>query len=124
MREAEKKVLVIVTYFVLLATIAVAAITYYIVDKLPYVDAVTQYFSCESAQPGNCEKFKKEVDNYKMTSLIDTVFILIALYPLLQLLFVLDLKGAKYICSSPFSLQKKKKPYLTSQTSGLPLVTL
>lgn len=110
----------IVTYFVLLATVAVATFTYYIVDKLPYVDALTQYFSCESTQPGNCEKFKKEVENYKIISLMDTVFILIALYPLLQLLFVLDLKGAKDICSSP----KKRKPYLTSQTSGLPLVTL
>ena len=98
--KAEKKVLIVITYFVLLATLAVTSFSHYAVVKIPSEDALSQYFTCERLQPGNCKAYKDEAEKYKVPGLSESAYILVSLFPVVNLVYVFNHKELKDIFTS------------------------
>ena len=98
--KAEKKVLIVITYFVLLATLAVASFSHYAVVKIAYEDAISQYFTCERLQPGNCEAYRNEAEKYQVPGFPGIAYVLFSLFPVVNLVYVFNHKELKDIFTS------------------------
>ena len=96
--KAEKKVLIVITYFVLLAALAVASFSDYAVVKIPSEDALS--FTCERLQPGNCKAYKDEAEKYKDPGVSESAYVLVSLFPVVNLVYVFNHKEFKDIFTS------------------------
>lgn len=101
---AEKKVLIVFIYYVLLGVTALAAFSLNSRVSNDFVDSLMIYFACEGTTPGNCEKAKSTVSKNSFSYLTDIVYMLLALFPLVNLVYVVHFSDLRKICTTCFHL--------------------
>ena len=94
---AEKKVLIVFLYYVLLGIIALASFGINTRTLKAFVSALEVYFLCESARSGNCEQSRNTALQYSFSGLTDTSYILLALFPLVNLVYAFNFNELKEI---------------------------
>ena len=67
-----------------------------------FVDALTLYFACESTTPGNCEASKNTAEQNTYPGLAYTAYILLALFPLVNLVYAFNFNELKEIWLTQF----------------------
>ena len=82
-----------------------------------FANALTLYFACESTTPGNCEASKNTAKQNAYPGLTDTAYILLALFPLVNLVYALNFNELKEIWLTRFK-QKwfSSAPFTTEST--------
>ena len=72
------------------------------------------YFACESATPGKCDDSKSEVLKYINPGINDAAFSLVALFPLVNLVYAINFDNLKQIFCSRCHCKKASKGTSTS----------
>ena len=83
----------------LLGIIALAAFGINVRTGNAFATALVAYFACESTMPGKCEASRNTALNNTFPGLTDTAYILLALFPLVNLVYAFnfnELKGILY----------------------------
>ena len=114
---AEAKVILILFYFLVLAAVVIAILTYSLVSTDDFFETAVKYFTCEDGvasydeydtmavnQSSPCEQLRGELRS--LINPIPTViaFVLLGLYPLMDLVYVINIKELK----KKFALKKRK----------------
>eukprot|EP00731_Ephydatia_muelleri_P010669 Em0005g1255a len=102
---AEKKVLIVFIYYVLLGIIALAAFGINVRTGNAFAIALVAYFACESTMPGNCEASRNKALNNTFPGLTDTAYILLALFPLVNLVYAFNFNELKDILYERFKMK-------------------
>ena len=103
---AEIKILIIFFYYFLLGSITLAAIELDAKFSNNLMTSVTLYFACESTAPGNCDSFRDGALKYTYHSLSNTAYSLLALFPLVNLVYATSFSNAKKMCFKIFRVKK------------------
>ena len=108
MGTAERKILIVFVYYVFLSSLALFTFSQVTRDDVAFAVALQRYFECESkgVDPDNpCDKsgYESFIVN---TALSSISFISLGLYPLVNLVFVIDVQEFK-------QWLKKRFPRLT-----------
>ena len=112
---AEIKVLIIFFYYLILGSIVLASIELSARKNNTAVTSLGLYFACESIAPGNCERFRNDALQNTYRSLTNTSFILLALFPLVNLVYAINFSSLKNLCSLVLRVKKASdKGRLTS----------
>ena len=101
---AEKKVLIVFLYYVLLGIVALASFGINIRTVNAFVSALSAYFACESTTPGNCESSRNTALQNTFPGLTNTTYILLALFPLVNLVYAFNFNELKEILHKWFNV--------------------
>ena len=99
---AEKKVLIVFLYYVLLGVISLVSFGISIQTGSIYTSALKSYFACERTNPGNCDDERAAAAQSTFPGLTDTTYILLALYPLVNLVYAFNFNELKEIWNMQF----------------------
>ena len=93
---AERKILIVFVYYIFLGVFALTSFTLGAkVSAGPRsIDAFTKYFLCEAA-PNPAETCERGYLAYDETELFSVAIVLLALFPVVNLIFTIDTKEAK-----------------------------
>ena len=109
---AEKKLIVVFCYYIILSTISMTAFTLATRNASTVVKNIGLYFLCEQ---GGHDPDNPCMDDYIQQTypfLITLSFVLLGLFPVVNLIYVIDFKELKEFMEKI----KKKKPYYSSDT--------
>ena len=96
----EKKLLVVFIYFECLAVIALLIFTLNLIFSDVVVRSIRDYFLCEQRghDPENpCSRY--EINRYGIPWVTATSYIIIAAYPIVNLIYAVNIKRVKQLCS-------------------------
>ncbi len=108
MSTAEKKILIVFCYYILLGVIALMAFTLAVKDDEIVAHEYETYFLCESKgiDPNNPEECDRSgFEQYLTPGLMACAYILIGIFPALNLIFVVNIKELKEFFSHLASQQ-------------------
>ena len=90
---AERKVLIVFVYYVVLAVVALTAFTLIARDKDKFMDEIIRYFLCESKAPDvPCPRNYIQLPHIILSSLS---YILLGLFPMVNFIFVISVQCLK-----------------------------
>ena len=107
--KAERKVVIIFLYYILVGTIVLVAFGLNSNDHHVYRQKLLTYFACESTTPGNCDNAKSGALRYLNPEINDIAYILLALFPLVNLVYAFNYEELKQICCARFHVKKTHK---------------
>ena len=115
---AERKILIAFVYYIFLAVLALLTYSQATRDDEPFVRALLSYFECERNgydpdNPCDTSGYERFIVSIVLASLS---FILIGLYPLLNLVFVVDVQEFKQVLKKHFPRLKR---HVSSKSSSL-----
>ena len=98
----ERKILIIICYYVLLGVVALTAFTQNLRTNTEFADELRKYFVCESKgidpnSPEACDR--SGFERHQMPALTALAFILLALFPAVNLIFAVNSRELKQFCS-------------------------
>ncbi len=98
MSTAEKKILIVFCYYILLGVIALTAFTLSVKDNEIVAHEYETYFLCESKgidpnNPDECDR--SGFEQYQTTGLTVCGYILVGIFPAVNLIFVVNIKELK-----------------------------
>ena len=101
---AERKLLVILCYYVLLGSEALVAFALNARDTPAYVNAFIMYLICESSGSGTSGKCESELKAYEYTNHVNIgsgylAYVLVGLLPAVGLLYVMQFGEVKRCCT-------------------------
>ena len=99
MKTVERKILVILCYYILLGAIALTSYTFSTRSVDEFTKGVSRYFLCESPgmDPDNpCDRSGFENLSYPILTLFG--YILLGLFPAVNLIFAVDIRELKLWC--------------------------
>ena len=109
---AEKKLLVVLCYYIIFAVTALIAFCLYTARRDTLIAATMQYFACEATGhvPGRCDRasFQQHNDNWWLSCVI---YILLGFIPTVNLIFVVnfgEVQGKILACCSCCKSKKQK----------------
>ena len=90
---AERKVLIVFVYYVVLAVVALTAFTLIARDKDKFFNEIIRYFACESKGPDEpCPRNYIQLPHSILSSLS---YILLGLFPMVNFIFVISVQGLR-----------------------------
>ena len=97
--NAEKKLLILFLFNMLIGMLGLIDYALLVTIRNDVKKPVFNYFTCESATPGNCEMYRDDAlqQQQKYQGLTYTVYILIALFPLVNLVYIFSYNELKKI---------------------------
>ncbi|KAL5491673.1 hypothetical protein EMCRGX_G017005 [Ephydatia muelleri] len=98
--SADKKVFIVFCYYVILGVVSLVAFELNSKTSTQFISSLATYFACERETPGKCESYRKIAINFTYPGISDAMYIILALYPLVNLVYAFDFHGFKYACSS------------------------
>ncbi len=105
---AEKKLLVVFCYFTILCSLALTTLTLRTRFGTDYSQSLVEYFRCELSGYNPKEPCtKSEIRRYSFPYIGAISFLVIGIYPVMTLIFALNIQNIRNICS-------KKKPGLST----------
>ena len=110
--STEKKLLVIFIYFELLAGIALVIFTLNVRFVNVVVRSIQEYFLCEQRghDPENpCSRF--EIIRYGFPWISAVSYTIIAAYPIVNLIYAVNIKRVKELCSGKKKKQQRQQSY-------------
>lgn len=107
---AEIKILIIFLYYFLLGSITLAAIELDAKVSSDLATSIALYFACESRAPGNCGSFRDGAIKYTYHSLSNAAYSLLALFPLVNLVYAISFSNIKKTCLKIFRSKKASDP--------------
>lgn len=123
---AERKILIVFVYYIILAVVALTAFTLTIRDEEDFSSAVLSYFQCESkgVDPNN------PCDTSSYTTLLHIAltslsYILLGLFPMINFIFVISVRELKQYMQKqcPFLYKRPKRKAAKFQVSDTPSST-
>ena len=110
---AERKILIVFIYYVLLAAISLVAFSLSIKSIDQFIAEVLKYFKCESrgVDPDNhCDKYINSYLKHRQVALISMSHILLGLYPVVNLVYVVNIRELKKLIKKWLLRVKKWLP--------------
>ena len=98
--SADKKVFIVFCYYVILGVVSLVAFELNSKTSTQFISSLATYFACERETPGKCESYRKTAINFTYPGISDAMYIILALYPLVNLVYAFDFHGFKHACSS------------------------
>jgi len=95
---AERKILIIFCYYVLLGVIALTSFTVFTRNGALFGDAVADYWQCEitGVDPENsCDRLKDSFEALTYPGLTSVSYILLGIFPAVNLIFAVNIKEIK-----------------------------
>lgn len=95
---AERKILIVFVYYVLLTVISLVAFSLSIKHKDQFISKVGEYFHCEShgVNPNShCDEFVDSYLKHRQVALVSMSHILLGLYPVVNLIYVVNIRELK-----------------------------
>ena len=129
MRTAERRILIIFCYYVLLGVIALTAFTYSIVNSNTLLDEYKKYFLCESKgidsnNPEGCDR--SGFENNKIPALTILSYILLGIFPAVNLIYAVNATELKQFCGRfkmvRFSTSTADQPSFSSDATAVSTV--
>ena len=102
---AEKKVLIVFLYYVILGVVSLVSFGISARTGSMFSSALKSYFVCESTNAGNCDDERAAAARNTFPGLTNASYILLALYPLVNLVYAFNFNELKEI----WNMQIKKK---------------
>ena len=93
-RTVQIKVLIVFVYYILIG-VSLMVVTVLVINRESITDSLMEYFVCESVgmQPGKvCEKTFVKIP---LEIAINVGFVLLGLYPVINLVYVVDIRAMK-----------------------------
>ena len=121
--SGEVKVLIVSVYFAILALFIITTFTIHKVQHLPrFLSDITSYFMCEAT--GTLRDCDKPIPALQRRILSIVTFSLVGLFPVVNLIFVLNIrelkqKILKHFPNSEQQLSRKRNGTVTSNSSPL-----
>ena len=106
--------LIVFLYYVILGVITLAAFSINANVHYVYTQKLQIYFACESTTPGSCENSKTDVMRYFYPEITDTAYIVLALFPLVNMVYAFSFDELKEICCKRFCVKKITLPSASS----------
>ena len=82
--------------------------------------SISLYFQCEGTAQGNCNSYKEDALKYTFHEVTDTAYILVALFPLMNLIYAFQFGRWK----DKFCGKGKSNVNASTQNTDLPLESL
>ena len=111
---AEKKLLVVFSYYVVLASVALTAFTLSIRNSSNFITSIQQYFLCEQGGHDSSSPCSRDYISQSFPSLTTLSYILLGLFPVVNLIYAMNLKELKEMAQK--LRLKRKKAYYNSDT--------
>ena len=95
---AERKILIILCYYVLLGVIALTAFTIFTRNSTQFSDAIAEYWLCESTgvNPENsCDRLRESFQQLSYPGLSAVSYVLLGIFPAVNLIFAVNVKEIK-----------------------------
>ena len=97
---AERKILIVFVYYVLLAAISLVAFSLSIKHTDQFISSVGDYFTCEQHgvdldYPNHCDTYINSYLKHRQVALISMSHILVGLYPVANLIYVVNIQKLK-----------------------------
>ena len=108
MNPAELKVLILFTYSVIFAVVGLIAFTIGAHDADIFVSELTTYFVCEAAGSTGSKVCEKNFSVWRAEIMADLTWILLGLYPTVNLIYVVNVRDIKKIASRWWNKNKYK----------------
>lgn len=108
---AEKKIVIVLVYYILLAAISLVAFSLSIKSTDHFIDEVLNYFKCEGhgVHPDNhCDKHIDSYLKHRQVALISMSHILLGLYPVVNLIYVVNIQELKKLIKKWLQHIKKR----------------
>ena len=97
---AERKILIVFCYYIVLTVIAITAYTLDLRDSDKVIQELVKYFICESTAPENpCDASFRDNFHTELTAL---AYVLLGFFPTSLLIFVISVKDVKKWCQSTY----------------------
>ena len=98
MGSANKKIFIVFCYYVLLGVIALASFVLNTKTSKDFISSLSTYFACESEMPRKCESYREEALRFTYPGMSDASYFIVALYPLVNLVYTFDFGEVKQVC--------------------------
>jgi len=123
----EKKLLVVFFYFTVLCSLALVTLTLRTKYGSAYQQSVMDYFVCEIrgriGGDNQCLEFKSDIRRYSFPVIGTIAFVVLGLYPIVTLLYVVNVKTLREVCSrkpSPGTFDTRRTLFnMTSKVSQM-----
>jgi len=92
----EVKILLLLSYFIILGVVSLVNFTFSINDLNPFLDDLFRYFVCElGGDSPLCADIRQEFESHLKPGLNSTTFVLLALITWVHLLFAIQIQDVK-----------------------------
>lgn len=112
---AEKKLLVVFCYYIILATVALTTFTVVTRNASNYIKNIQRYFLCEQGGYDPNNPCSHDFRRQSYPSLTTLSYVLLGLFPVVNLIYAINLKEMKEIFQK-MKLNKKNKAHGSSDT--------
>ena len=95
---AERKILIVLVYYVLLAAISLLTFSLSIKNTDQFIAEVLKYFKCESHgidHNNHCDKYINSYQKHRQVALISMSHVLLGLYPVVNLIYIVNIPELK-----------------------------
>ena len=123
---AERKILIIFCYYVLLGVIALTTFTVTTRNGALFGDAVTDYWQCEitGLDPENsCDRLRDSFEALTYPGLTSVSYILLGIFPAVNLIFAVNVKEIKQKFNAWFGRAAKFHPIEERSTTSTATAT-
>ena len=94
----QKKIMIVFCYYLLLGIISLAAIELNATTNRSLEKSISSYFVCESTAQGGCDQYRMDALKYTFHQLTDTAYVLVSLFPLVNLIYALHIDKWIHLC--------------------------
>ena len=108
MKTAERKIFIILCYYIVLASVALASFSIYSSSGSMFIEEVVKYFICEAGGSGKtCDSERKRYESFFNPGPSMVTFLLLGALPVVNLTYMLNLNGLSCakLCSKRTSVQ-------------------
>ena len=111
---AEKKLLVVFCYYVILATVALTAFTLSTRNSSSIIKGIQKYFLCEQGGHNSSSPCSRDFERHSNPSVTTLAYVLLGLFPAVNLIYAVNMKELKEMAQK--LRVKRKNAYSSSDT--------